>query len=500
MTIAGGPATRSIAIPERVPTVLVVAQPFMLSAAFVLQNLANANATFADLWRPLVASQIVMAAVVGVLWLALRRADIAALLAGAALAALANYTLPAFVLIGVALWWALVTLLRRLRHERAEPLTGPTRIAVAFSLALFAVGVVSVVATYWPQPRERAALPASSDQGTSPDIYVLLLDGYPRADTLEEAFGIDNSPFLSGLSDLGFEVADEARTNYNKTWLTVASLLDARYVNDLPEMQDAPPDPAEQMRMAHQMIEGGAVLDALEDLSYQVISITSRATTTDVQSRADVRSTGGLTTFEIALLSHSAIARVVPDPFLDFMAADQRNGVYEQLRLMTEVAGEDADRPRLVLTHVMAPHLPFVLGQDADYLDGCFPYCDLFTTPLELLDISEGEFGSRLKTQLDVLNAEVLDVLGSVVDADPNAIVIVMSDHGIRHHVENWDEHFDSLFAARSQIAGLFPDDVSPVNVFRRILSRYFDADLPDLPYQAWRSDWNLPLVLTRHR
>ena len=41
-----------------------------------------------------------------------------------------------------------------------------------------------------------------------PDIYVVLLDAYPRADTLDNDFGYDNSPFLDGLRAEGFDVAE----------------------------------------------------------------------------------------------------------------------------------------------------------------------------------------------------------------------------------------------------------------------------------------------------
>jgi hypothetical protein len=110
--------------------------------------------------------------------------------------------------------------------------------------------------------------------------------------------------------------------------------------------------------------------------------------------------------------------------------------------------------------------------------------------------MEEAEFGHRLATQVDKLNESVVSTLETIVADDPSGIVIVMSDHGIRHHVDNWDEHFDTLFAARTPGREMFADDISPVNVFRRILTDVFGADLPDLPYEAWRSDWNLPMDL----
>ena len=51
-----------------------------------------------------------------------------------------------------------------------------------------------------------------------PSVYVLLLDGYPRQDSLEDS-GYDNGPFVAALSDLGFEVHADARSDYPRTEL-----------------------------------------------------------------------------------------------------------------------------------------------------------------------------------------------------------------------------------------------------------------------------------------
>ena len=95
----------------------------------------------------------------------------------------------------------------------------------------------------------------------------------------------------------------------------------------------------------------------------------------------------------------------------------------------------------------------------------------------------------------------MIETLREVVALNPDATMIVMSDHGARHHLDGTDEHFRILFAARGgELNVEFPDDASPVNLFRRILTSAFAADLPDLPYRAWASDWHLPLTITPRR
>ena len=62
-----------------------------------------------------------------------------------------------------------------------------------------------------------------------PNIYVLMLDGYPRSDTLD-GWDYDNEPFLGRLEALGFEISHASHSNYMETWLSVASMADLRHL------------------------------------------------------------------------------------------------------------------------------------------------------------------------------------------------------------------------------------------------------------------------------
>ena len=487
----------------RIASRALIAQPFMFAAAFVLQRFAETNATDSELWRPLFAIELGTALIFLGVWAAVRRRQAAVLVTTIGVGIAASYTIPALVLASVYFWWWMLKLLRAIRGQDIGPIvTLPGRFALGLSSGLLVIALISTASASWVRINDRAALPMQSSGIGGPNVYLLLLDGYPRADSLEDEFGIDNSPFLDQLGALDFDVAGKAHSNYNKTWLTVASLVDARYVHDLPSIKAATTEGAPaQIRLLHEIIDRGAALDVFRARSYQITSVHSPVTTTDVLADAQVRSSGHLTAFEISLLAHSLVARLAPAPFLEWITADQRSNLFAQLAIVKQISSEAADQPRLVLAHLMSPHLPFLLGQDPNYLDGCFPYCEFWTTPQESLDITDAEYASRLGTQIQVLNEAVINAVHQIVEADPSAWVIVMSDHGIRQHVRSWSEHFRTLFAARTPgYEEVFPDDISPVNVFRRAFTELFDGGLPDLPYEAWRSDWNLPLVLTRQK
>ena len=73
-----------------------------------------------------------------------------------------------------------------------------------------------------------------------PNIYAIMLDGYPRDDTLLEPFGFDNSEFLDQLRQLDFNVSSRARANYNKTWPALAAMFNGKYADEMLPDGDVP--------------------------------------------------------------------------------------------------------------------------------------------------------------------------------------------------------------------------------------------------------------------
>src|SRR5690606_20870239 len=103
----------------------------------------------------------------------------------------------------------------------------------------------------WNDPRGDAACRAPTsgrshdatiELDTPPDVYYIILDGYPRADILAERYGYDNSEFLEGLESRGFYIADGSHSNYGQTILSLTSSLNMDYLDtliDIEASQDA---------------------------------------------------------------------------------------------------------------------------------------------------------------------------------------------------------------------------------------------------------------------
>jgi hypothetical protein len=112
---------------------------------------------------------------------------------------------------------------------------------------------------------------------------------------------------------------------------------------------------------------------------------------------------------------------------------------------------------------------------------------------MDEIGIGFEEYRERLIEQIQALNDGVLGSVDRIIEADPSAIVVLMSDHGSRYTISNREEQFKSFLAARAPgEPRLFPENESDVNILRRIIRAEFGAQIEPLRYKAWWSDSGL--------
>jgi hypothetical protein len=70
--------------------------------------------------------------------------------------------------------------------------------------------------------------------------------------------------------------------------------------------------------------------------------------------------------------------------------------------------------------------------------------------------------------QIQFLNGRVLRALDRIIEVDPDATVVVFSDHGLRRDRDDMEEWFRTLFAARGHE---FPPDVTTGELFASLAS-----------------------------
>lgn len=253
---------------------------------------------------------------------------------------------------------------------------------------------------------ESDPIAVTDDAARTPDVWWLLLDQYDRQDVLDTVFGYDNSAFVGDLEARGFEVADQSYTSYPATPLAVSSVLNMDYAEEadgfLRDGFSAETGP---------LGGGGRVVDALASHGYRHLyadnGVFDWATCDEGVADACLGRSGGL-------LDGSDVFRTVAD--LTPLAALRSEHRPDPVQIVRDAQAEmDPDRPEFVFGHVLSPHEPYWYDGD----------CDFRARPVR------GDFDAeRYLRQVTCLNPRVLEAVDAITENDPDAIVIIQSDHG----------------------------------------------------------------------
>lgn len=328
--------------------------------------------------------------------------------------------------------------------------------------------------------------------GALPDVHLLLLDGYPGDGALA-AIGDDVQALRSGLDDRGFRVAADSRANYTATWATLASMFNGAYLDEIDGLLPAPSDPESQYGRLLVALNQGSELASLRARGYRIVTVPSPFDGATLVAADDVRDTGQLTYFELSLLQNSPLMRLVGAVAPDWVLDQHRDRIRDSLAEMVDLANDPAPGSRFSFTHVMSPHAPIAFEADGGPagLPPCFPStCTLweFATDAQWADVPG---------QLTALDQLVLAAVDDLVGADPEAIVVVMSDHGL--HPPGLEEAvmLDNLLAIRDPSGTMDPDGLSPVDLLPALREAVFGDVVERHAYRGWINRAERPLELT---
>ncbi len=346
---------------------------------------------------------------------------------------------------------------------------------------------------------ETAAV-ASADPA-DPDIYVIILDGYARADTLLNSFGFDDGPFLNQLKSRGFEVATDSHSNYPMTAQTLVTMLNMAYEEEIPAIADLHTgDPAGNGEF-REAINHNEVFGLMKGRGYQIVA-TGSGWEQGAIRQTDVYLDGGqVNTFEARLLSGTSLGKLIQWIAPDWAADQARSRTDRTFAELRQIASAPSSAPRLVISHVFAPHPPLVYGPNGEHLQ-------IDASAIYTFDWTHARANEAARNayagQVAYVNQQVLPVVDAIIAAASRpAVVVLMSDHGSRMDGEVGSlqlspEANNNFFATLTPgHQGLFGESPTPVNVFPQILNAYLGTDLPIRPDLTFTSLWGNPLNVT---
>lgn len=399
--------------------------------------------------------------------------------------------LPIYIVLFILAAW----LVLRTRRD----LSGSTRILNAFALILLMMPIYQIAASQFEGYRARLQLEQnppgkslvsiSPDQAL-PDVYYIVLDGYPRGDFINQYLDSSNLAFLEDLKKRGFYVAHCSQSNYSDTRFSLASILNMVYLDG----GENRPEVVHTGAVLDEMIRSGEVQQNFTDLGYSIITFESgykwlrwEATSHHLKPGlpgSSPLSNLGLNDFERLLLDTTAAKLLLDLPLLlrsdqlaeiiDNPRAAHRERVMFGLEQLPRIPG-DYPSPKFTYAHIIFPHPPFVVDEHGS---------QLANAPANELE--------AYADQIAYLDQRLLSIMDDILENSASPPVIILQgdhgatvayqDHGIdpAQRLGILNAYYLPPYSRENGIQErpgelLYPS-ISPVNSFRLIFDAYFNA------------------------
>jgi hypothetical protein len=132
------------------------------------------------------------------------------------------------------------------RVSKTSSIGAWTGVLNLIAVALWAQSLLRVAVFEVETLRQERSLAASQPdctldpqgEGRTPDVYLIIMDGYERDDILLEMHNYDNTPFIRALEERGFYVARGSLSNYRHTDMSLASVLNFDYLQNISSRYD----------------------------------------------------------------------------------------------------------------------------------------------------------------------------------------------------------------------------------------------------------------------
>lgn len=389
-------------------------------------------------------------------------------------------------------------------HLSSYNLTFALFIFIAFVVGGGSMRILSMLPTVAGQAATTPApiqLAPSQLMQDKPDIYYIVLDRYTNQQVLHEEFGYDNGAFTGFLDKRGFVVRSDATANYPFTDMSLASTLNAGYLN--PYTQGRSADTIQSHALFHNLIQQSSVAQALKDKGYTYTHIGSWYNATSQSPLADVRyakewelhafgKEKTLTSFEGQQIAKSPYYHFVKSRVFQKIAALQEtNGVAfedQQLHQLRDIAQSPDQGGRFVFAHLMTTHPPYYFNADGSY--AVWPEADNVGKPVRMQYVD----------QIEYVNNELKRLVKAIQkNSDGNAVIVITSDEGpypaelfpdesIPADQTAWSDEWLRMKYGILQAAYIPKateqdwEHLTGVNLFRIIFNRYLEQDIEYLP------------------
>ena len=339
-----------------------------------------------------------------------------------------------------------------------------------------------------------------SESGSLPNVYYIILDGYPRNDVLKKHLDFDNSEFINFLKQREFYVAENSYSNYSLSSTSIPATMNMNYINFLAdELGEDSRSYDPLLGKDFGLYADNQVIKNFKSMGYKVAKIGSVPMYLHEIPLADL----SLCYKSIHLMDNRLFDTVARTSMIGYFIERWSEDLQRQIILCAfeelPKISSYYEEPVFVWSHIMLPHFPLIFGADGEPI-----------TPGESLlvmnnpHVFEGTDSSwnikqQFLQQLQFANKKSMELVDKILENEKQSIIIIQSDHGSAFDVDLDDPTDDDVHQRLSNINAIyFPDekpreilmnDQTNVNTFRIVFNSYFGSDYDILEDRIY---WNL--------
>ena len=339
-----------------------------------------------------------------------------------------------------------------------------------------------------------------SESGSLPNVYYIILDGYPRNDVLKKHLDFDNNEFINFLKQREFYVAENSYSNYSLSSTSIPATMNMTYINFLTdELGEDSRGYDPLLGKDFGLYADNQVIKNFKSMGYKVAKIGSVPMYLHEIPLADL----SLCYKSIHLMDNRLFDTVARTSMIGYFIERWSEDLQRQIILCAfeelPKISSYYEEPVFVWSHIMLPHFPLIFGADGEPI-----------TPGESLlvmnnpHVFEGTDSSwnikqQFLQQLQFANKKSMELVDKILENEKQSIIIIQSDHGSAFDVDLDDPTDDDVHQRLSNINAIyFPDekpreiltnDQTNVNTFRIVFNSYFGSDYDILEDRIY---WNL--------
>jgi len=350
-------------------------------------------------------------------------------------------------------------------------------VVVILSLVIFNISEIGLVASTNYSIADNSSETFSIYQNIARDVYHIVPDERASTTILKENYDYDNLDFVNYLQNEGFFIPKTSFSNYNSTSLSLPSILNMEYVNYKMDSEKA------EDLVFDKIMENNSVVKNFENIGYEVVYFDSEYNLAPTSKSTNMLCGSNSTNLRIifffidntpiVIFKNNLFELIDSNGNEEFIKISSTKPMVEnRLCIFDELVSLDEkySEPIFVHAHIILPHGPFLFDANGNVIG-------------DSRESVKNHWASSYLDQLEYTDSKIQEVVKKLLTKEPQPIIIIQSDHGIRDlsdksliRVDDFS-NFSAYYFPEVELNDDEYPIITSVNSFRILFNTYFGTD-----------------------